>query len=189
MASGREHRRRRPQHRNLGCSERPCARKPAPPNSAAKPKPSAICVAKNTRARVRDRAGALAPTAAPSDPDVDVDAPSAQITNATKNGGGRHRAGRGLGPPGDRNRCGGEQREGRERHRIVPARERQEGCGHEIGRERDRRHAVDLAFFRIRSEQQARDDQDRRQRKAGDDVEGVCAQRLDRRPAHAWERP
>ena len=40
-----EHRGRRPQHRHdRGRVERPCARKPAAPNSAARPAPSVRCV-------------------------------------------------------------------------------------------------------------------------------------------------
>ena len=69
-----------------------------------------------------------------------------------------------------------ERDEGGERDRIVPAREHDQRRGDEIGRERGRGDAVDLAGIGRRAVEQARHDQRRRQREAGDRVEGVRQQ-------------
>ena len=86
--------------------------------------------------------------------------------------------------PGDRDRRGDERDEGRERERIVPARQHEQARGDQIGAERRRRHAVDLAGLARPVRTAGPTTIKRRgQREAGDDVEGMRAERIARRPS------
>jgi hypothetical protein len=120
--------------------------------------------------------------------DVDIDCP------ADDNERGEQRCRRygcrcWLRTPGDRNRRDDEYGESGERQRIVPARQHQQGRRDEIGAERGRRHVVDSADLRIRSEEEASDDQRGRERKACDNMEEVRPERVDTDDADPRQGP
>ena len=89
----------------------------------------------------------------------------------------RHGAGSRVGAPGDRDGRDRQHGEDGERGRIVPARQHQQQRGEQIGRQRDATRPVDLAGLGRRAVEQAGDDQRGDQRKAGDDVEQMRAER------------
>ena len=113
----------------------------------------------------------------------------AQHDNGGEHRGDRDGAARGIGAPGDGERRDDHQGEDDQRRGIVPGRERQEQCAEEIGRQRGRRHGIDLAGRRVGTPEQARHDQRRDQREARDHVEEMRRKPVDMGVLHARQRP
>ena len=110
-----------------------------------------------------------------------------QEHEADEYGGGWQGARRGVGAPGDGNRCGDQDREHEHARIGVPVRDNKDRRGQEISAKRGRRDRLDLARLGCGPEQEAGDDQRCGKRKACDDAE--CMRRQQARYAHGDQRP
>ena len=119
---------------------------------------------------------------------VDIDRPL-QEDESGQNCGPRHRSNRRVGAPSNGNGPGDENKERDQRHQIVLRGEHEEACAEQIGAERDRRDEIDAAFLCLRSEQEARDDQKRREREASDNVDDMRREHVARDIADARQHP